>query len=148
MHVIELQNHGGSCELAFPNTIFKIIKKVKEIARREGGDFLSEEEKDDKLIVSDEIVIGSKFLTRYERSRIVGSRALQVAMGAPVLIDVGANLQDPIAIATIEMEARVLPISVMRRLPDGRYQNIPVRRLMDAQYVEQIRVDFSLKDLE
>jgi len=114
----------------------------------DGGGFLSDEYKDDKLIESDEIVIGSRFLTRYERSRIVGARALQVAMGAPILIRVGEEAKDPIKIATIELKARVLPLSVMRRLPDGRYQNIPVRKLLDAEYVEQIPVDFKLDDLE
>ena len=50
--------------------------------------------------------------TRYERARIIGARALQISLGAPVLIrpDVG----DPIDIAMRELEEGVLPITVKR----------------------------------
>ncbi|KAB3542718.1 MAG: DNA-directed RNA polymerase subunit K [Euryarchaeota archaeon] len=50
--------------------------------------------------------------TRYERARIIGARALQISLGAPVLIrpDTG----DPIDIAMRELEEGVLPITVKR----------------------------------
>ncbi|MEA1945207.1 MAG: DNA-directed RNA polymerase subunit K [Euryarchaeota archaeon] len=50
--------------------------------------------------------------TRYERARIIGARALQISLGAPVLIrpDIG----DPIDIAMRELEMGVLPITVKR----------------------------------
>ena len=50
--------------------------------------------------------------TRYERARIIGARALQISLGAPVLIrpDTG----DPIDIAMRELEKGVLPITVKR----------------------------------
>nr|QNO49789.1 hypothetical protein DMFPCFDI_00032 [Methanosarcinales archaeon ANME-2c ERB4]QNO50099.1 hypothetical protein GDOAKEED_00003 [Methanosarcinales archaeon ANME-2c ERB4] len=50
--------------------------------------------------------------TRYERARIIGARALQISLGAPVLIrpDTG----DPIDIALRELEEGVLPITVKR----------------------------------
>lgn len=50
--------------------------------------------------------------TRYERARIIGARALQIAMGAPVLIDV--DKKEPIDIALIELEKGVIPITVKR----------------------------------
>lgn len=51
-------------------------------------------------------------LERYERARIIGARALQISLGAPVLIrpDTG----DPIDIAMRELEEDVLPITVKR----------------------------------
>jgi len=54
---------------------------------------------------------GEKY-TRYERARIVGARALQVFMGAPVLID--TKYTDPLEIALEEMRLGVIPITVRR----------------------------------
>ena len=52
--------------------------------------------------------------TRFERARIIGARALQITMGAPVLIKVKKDLIDPVNIALLEFEKGVLPISVLR----------------------------------
>ncbi|HYB58995.1 MAG TPA: DNA-directed RNA polymerase subunit K [Candidatus Acidoferrales bacterium] len=52
-------------------------------------------------------------LTRYERARIVGARALQISMGAPTLID--SNSTDPIDIALEELRRGVIPITIKRR---------------------------------
>jgi len=60
-------------------------------------------------------VIGLKY-TRFERARIIGARALQIAMGAPVLVDVPKGMVDPIEIARMEFEGGVLPITVKRDL--------------------------------
>lgn len=54
--------------------------------------------------------------TRFERARIIGARALQIAMGAPILIDLPKGIVDPIEIATIEFERGVIPITVKREL--------------------------------
>lgn len=53
-------------------------------------------------------------LTRFEKTRILSARALQIAMGAPVLIK--TDLADPKQIAKAEFEADVLPITVKRPL--------------------------------
>jgi DNA-directed RNA polymerase subunit K len=50
--------------------------------------------------------------TKYEKSRIIGARALQVAMGAPVLIE--TDEIDPINIAIEEFKRGVIPITVRR----------------------------------
>ncbi len=52
--------------------------------------------------------------TRFERARILGARALQVSLGAPILIDVPATLIDPVEIAEHEFAAHVIPITVRR----------------------------------
>ncbi len=52
--------------------------------------------------------------TRFERAKIIGARALQISMGAPMLID--ADLPDPIDIAILEMEKGMIPLTVKRRL--------------------------------
>jgi len=60
--------------------------------------------------------------TKYEKARMIGSRALQISMGAPFLIKLDAqaleNLNyNPVEIAKIEYNEGVLPISVKRPLP-------------------------------
>ncbi|HYB63488.1 MAG TPA: DNA-directed RNA polymerase subunit K [Thermoplasmata archaeon] len=53
--------------------------------------------------------------TRFERARILGARALQVSLGAPILIDAPATLVDPVEIAELEFAAGRIPITVRRR---------------------------------
>ncbi|MGC8816615.1 MAG: DNA-directed RNA polymerase subunit K [Candidatus Hadarchaeum sp.] len=55
--------------------------------------------------------------TRFEKARIIGARALQIQMGAPVLVELPENLSDPIEIAMYEYERDAIPITVVRRLP-------------------------------
>jgi DNA-directed RNA polymerase subunit K len=52
--------------------------------------------------------------TRFEKARIIGARALQITMGAPVLIKLEKGLIDPIRIATQEYDKGVIPITVLR----------------------------------
>lgn len=57
--------------------------------------------------------------TKYERARMIGSRALQLSMGAPFLVKLDtAQLEkirfDPIEIAMVEFQEGVLPITVKR----------------------------------
>ena len=54
--------------------------------------------------------------TRFEKTRIISSRALQISMGAPVLIKIN-QLHDPKEIAKLEFEKGVLPITVKRKRP-------------------------------
>jgi DNA-directed RNA polymerase subunit K len=56
----------------------------------------------------------SESMTRFERARILGARALQVSLGAPILIDVPAQLIDPVEIAEREFSADMIPITVRR----------------------------------
>ncbi len=64
--------------------------------------------------------------TKYEKARIIGARALQISMGAPVLIKLEKDFldkinYDPIAIAEVEYEKDILPITIKRPLP-GRVE--------------------------
>jgi DNA-directed RNA polymerase subunit K len=56
----------------------------------------------------------SDVYTRFERARILGARALQVSLGAPILTDVPVEMIDPVLIAETEFEAGVIPITVRR----------------------------------
>ncbi len=52
--------------------------------------------------------------TRFERARILGARALQISLGAPILIDIAPTLVDPVDIAELEFAASRIPITVRR----------------------------------
>ena len=53
--------------------------------------------------------------TRYEKTRIVSSRALQIAQGSPILIKLPKTTIDPTEIAKLEWEAGVIPIDIKRQ---------------------------------
>ena len=80
------------------------------------------------------IKIGSIFITRYERSRIIGARALQLSFQASPFIEVPPELGDPIDIASYELDNKVLPITIRRKLPNGDFQNVPVSWLINETY--------------
>ncbi|MCL4452673.1 DNA-directed RNA polymerase subunit K [Ferroplasma sp.] len=54
-------------------------------------------------------------LTKFEKARIIGARALQIAMGAPVILDVSPDMIDPIDIAICEFNNNVIPITIRRK---------------------------------
>ena len=60
-------------------------------------------------------------LTKYERARIIGARALQISMGAPMFVDKGEEMS-PIEIAKMEFKEDVLPITIRRELPKKKVQ--------------------------
>lgn len=80
----------------------------------------------------DIMMIGPPKLTRFERARIVGARALQVSLGAPILVKLEKGVSDPIDIAIQELNERVLPMTVRRTLPEGTFQDIPLIDLLGS----------------
>ncbi len=64
-------------------------------------------------------------MTKYEKARIIGSRALQISCGAPFLLDLKKKdleqiSYNPIEIAKLELEKGIVPIAVVRSLPHER----------------------------
>ena len=53
--------------------------------------------------------------TRFEKARIIGARALQIAMGAPLLIKPPPGIIDPLQLALLEFEKDLIPITVRKR---------------------------------
>jgi DNA-directed RNA polymerase I, II, and III subunit RPABC2 len=80
--------------------------------------------------LSEKILIGPRKLTRFERARIIGARALQVSLGAPVLVELPSSVSDPIEISLTELEAKTLPMTLRRALPDKFHQDIPLNSLI------------------
>lgn len=64
-------------------------------------------------------------VTRFEKARLVTARALQLAFGAPPLVKAQAG-STSYELAKQELENGVLPLSVMRRFPDGRTEKVVV----------------------
>jgi len=86
------------------------------------------------------INVGPPRLTDFEVARIIGIRAVQIQVGAPLFIDPG-EVRDPISIAERELSSGALPLSIKRSLPGGvSFQLIPVRWLMEAGK-EDLRVE-------
>lgn len=52
--------------------------------------------------------------TRFEKARIIGARALQIAMGAPLLIKKPEDTSNPVELALRELEKGVIPMTVRR----------------------------------
>ena len=73
-----------------------------------------------------QIVTGPPTLTRFERARIMGARALQLSLGAPVFIEIPKNATSSLEIAMDELKQRVIPIVIKRTLPNGDYQHLSI----------------------
>lgn len=56
-------------------------------------------------------------LTKFEKARIIGARALQLAMGAPFLIERPKDEFDTVRLAQLELEKEVLPLTIKRPRP-------------------------------
>ena len=81
-------------------------------------------------IISDngKVITGPPTLTRFEKARIMGARALQLSLGAPVFIEIPKNATTSLEIAMEELNQRVIPIVIRRTLPNSDYQNIPISK--------------------
>lgn len=62
-------------------------------------------------------------LTKYEKARVIGTRANILGRGAPPVIDIG-DMTDIIQIATAEFEQNKIPFVLVRTFPNGTKQKI------------------------
>lgn len=60
------------------------------------------------------------FLTKYEKTRILGQRAKQLNQGAQPMIPVDKKIIDGYLIAQLELQQKVLPFIIRRPLPGGK----------------------------
>lgn len=119
----------------------KLIEAKKELTEKEQADLEKrlKEIEDREIIETDpthepveipvekgKISIGPPTLTRFEKARIMGARALQLSLGAPPFIPIPKTARISLDIAMEELEKRVIPIVIRRVLPNGDYQNIPI----------------------
>ena len=79
-----------------------------------------------EIINENGAAMGPPTLTRFEKARIMGARALQLSLGAPTFIEIPKSTISSLEIAMDELNLRLLPIVIKRSLPNGDYQNIPI----------------------
>ncbi|KAL3428097.1 DNA-directed RNA polymerases I, II, and III subunit RPABC2 [Phlyctema vagabunda] len=82
----------------------------------------------DKKIAQDQRTT-TPYMTKYERARILGTRALQISMNAPVLVDLEGET-DPLQIAIKELREKKIPLIVRRYMPDGWYEDWTCEELL------------------
>ncbi|KAL7749491.1 subunit common to RNA polymerases I, II, and III [Sorochytrium milnesiophthora] len=73
--------------------------------------------------------VTTPYMTKYEKARVVGTRALQISMNAPVLVELNGET-DPMVIATKELREKKIPLVIRRHLPDGSYEDWGVDELI------------------
>jgi len=69
------------------------------------------------------------YMTKYERARVLGTRALQISLNAPVLVDIETE-SDPLQIAIKELREKKIPLVIRRYLPDGFYEDWTCEELL------------------
>jgi len=101
-------------------------KRISEIEGREVIEEVVEHDPVEVPCEKGKITIGPPTLTRFEKARIMGARALQLSLGAPPFIPIPKTARISLDISMEELEQRVIPITIRRVLPNGDYQNIPI----------------------
>ncbi|KAL7425211.1 subunit common to RNA polymerases I, II, and III [Cryptotrichosporon argae] len=82
-----------------------------------------------KVAKPNEQRVTTPYMTKYERARVLGTRALQISMNAPVLVPVEGET-DPLEIALKELSAKKIPLVIRRYLPDGSFEDWKVEELI------------------
>ncbi len=67
--------------------------------------------------------ITSTFMTKYEKARVLGTRALQISKNAPLMITPLPGESDPYKLAERELTEGKIPFIIRRYLPDGSYED-------------------------
>ena len=74
--------------------------------------------------------ITTQYITRYEKARVLGARALQISRNAPVMVDLEPGQWDPLEIAEKELLAKKIPFIIRRYLPNNTYEDWRVDELI------------------
>ena len=118
---------GGNLDLT-EKEIAEIDKECEIIRNRKTITKNLEHEPTETTSKTGQILTGPPTLTRFERARIMGARALQLSLGAPVFIEIPKNATSSLEIAMEELKQRVIPIVIKRALPNGDYQHLPIEQ--------------------
>ena len=87
--------------------------------------------------------------TKYERARILGARALQIAMNAPLLIkiekeDLEQIKFDALKIAEVELNSKILPISVKKPFPKKKKEKL--KRIKEPRIKDNEKTNLETKE--
>ena len=101
-------------------------KKLDEMRDRDVVEKVADHDPVEIPCKDQKVTVGPPTLTRFEKARIMGARALQLSQGAPPFIPIPKTARTSLDISMEELEQRVIPITIRRVLPNGDYQNIPI----------------------
>ena len=59
------------------------------------------------------------FLTKYEKSKVLGLRAKQINSGSEIFVEIPPNIYDGYTIANLELKQKKIPFIIRRPLPNG-----------------------------
>ncbi len=71
------------------------------------------------------------FLTKYEKTRVIGQRTNQIETGSKPLCKIPKHIIDARIIAQMEFDANVIPFIIQRPLPDGGSEFFYLQDLKD-----------------
>lgn len=83
---------------------------------------LSNVVRDENNIINDPLHKTIPFLTKFEKSRILGQRAKQLDSGAHSFVSIDKGIIDGYVIALKELEQKVIPFIIKRPLPNGGFE--------------------------
>ena len=89
--------------------------------------------------------------SKYERARILGARALQIAMNAPILIkieqeDLEKIKFDALKIAEVELNSNILPISIKKPFPAKKEEEL--KRAKEKKISDEQKEEMEAKEVE
>jgi len=89
--------------------------------------------------------------SKYEKARILGARALQIAMNAPLLIRISEeDLEkinfDALKIAEIELNSNILPISIKKPFPAKKEEAL--KRVKEKKISDEEKAEMEAKEVE
>jgi DNA-directed RNA polymerase I, II, and III subunit RPABC2 len=73
--------------------------------------------------------MNNKILTKYERARVIGTRALQLSNGAVPMVNVD-GITNVLTIAEKELMEYKMPIIIKRKMPDGTIISLKVSEMI------------------
>ena len=85
-------------------------------------------------IIIDKLHRTIPFLTKYEKSRILGQRAKQINSGAYPFVKVPENVIDGYIIAELELKQQRIPFIIRRPMPNGGSEYWKVKDLEDISF--------------
>jgi DNA-directed RNA polymerase subunit K/omega len=123
----EMENDAdGDCLYRFTGK----KKKAKDILAdiEVEDDFFEDEQVVTSTFIEPSKRVTKKYMTIYERVRVLGERAKQLSLGAKPLIKNVENM-DPKIVARMELEKKVIPLIIIRTLPNGQKEKWRVSEL-------------------
>lgn len=130
-------DHDDEVSENFPDS----INDDFEVEEDEEGEGNEDSQKEADLIIDEKQAnltnkntserVTTRYLTKYERARVLGARALQISKNAPILVEFDkTTMWDPLKIAEKELQEGKIPFIIRRYLPDGSFEDWKVSELL------------------